>query len=110
MEIRLHHQHHEHNSKKNMQTTTPSGIREQINRFYNILTFSKGISGVQSVVFSSSTVLCWIPLSLLSLEGGGGGEAGVEGLLGELVLLVCSSSGHNLLENMLEIVIIFYVH
>lgn len=65
------------------------------------LTFSKGISGVQSVVFSSSTALCCMPLSLLSLEGGGGGEAGVEGVFGELNPLLMSSSGHSLLENML---------
>lgn len=53
-------------------------------------------------MFSSSTVLWWMPLSLLSLLGGGGGVAGVDGLTGELMLLFCSSSGQSLFEKILK--------
>lgn len=43
-----------------------------------------------------------MPLSLLSLLGGGGGVAGVDGLTGELMLLFCSSSGQSLFEKILK--------
>lgn len=54
------------------------------------------------MVFSSSTVLCWMPLSLLSIDACGGGDAGVVGVFGELKpLTTCSSSGHSLFEKIL---------
>lgn len=66
------------------------------------LTFSNGISGVQSVVFSSSMVLCWMPLSLRSLVGDIGRDAGVDGVFGELRALIASSSGQILFTLMLK--------
>lgn len=65
-------------------------------------TFSKGISGIQLVEFSSSIPLCCIPLSLRSLEGAGGIEFGLVGLFGLLIVLLMSSSGQILFENILK--------
>lgn len=56
------------------------------------------------MVVSSSIALCCMPLSLLSLESGCDEEKlGVFGDFGVLMLLISSSSGQSLFENILKI-------